>query len=51
GFEEAARALFAGDLAHFRTLLSPWPADIRAHLQDLAAPAFEKHAVQDGQHV
>ena len=51
GFEEAARALFAGDLAHFRTLLSPWPADVRAHLQDLAAPAFEKHAVQDGQHV
>ena len=51
GFEEAARALFAGDMAHFWTLVSPWPADIRAHLQDLAAPAFEKNAVPDGHHV
>jgi len=29
GFEEAARALFAGDRAKLATLLSPWPPDIR----------------------
>jgi hypothetical protein len=29
GFEEAARALFAGDRTKLATLLSPWPPDIR----------------------
>jgi hypothetical protein len=29
GFEEAARALFAGDLERLRTLASGWPADVR----------------------
>jgi len=28
GFEEAARALFAGDRARLASLLEPWPADI-----------------------
>ena len=31
-FEEAARALFAGDRARFVTLSAKWPKDIRAHL-------------------
>lgn len=29
GFEEAARALFAGDRDRLSALLAPWPADIR----------------------
>lgn len=40
GFEEAARALFAGDLAHFDTLTAPWPGDVRTHLHRLAASAW-----------
>lgn len=31
GFEEATRALFAGDSARFARLIARWPADIRAH--------------------
>lgn len=41
GFEEIARALFAPDAARFEELLAPWPADIGAHLRELAAGAFE----------
>jgi hypothetical protein len=40
GFEEAARALFAGDQPRFDALVAPWPEDVRQHLQRLAAPAF-----------
>lgn len=29
GFEEAIRALYAWDLAHFGTLIQGWPADVR----------------------
>jgi len=41
GFEEATRALFAGDRARFDRLGKPWPADIRAHAKKLAAAALE----------
>lgn len=51
GFEEAARALFSGHAQNFRTLVSAWPADIRAHLHDLSALAFETSAFQDLQNV
>lgn len=40
GFEEAARALFAADRAGFAARLADWPADVRAHVETLAAPAF-----------
>ena len=40
GYEEAARALFAGDGARFDAWTSAWPVDIRAHALRLAAPAF-----------
>ena len=40
GFEDAARALFAGDIATFRRLLSAWPTDIANHLKTLAAEAM-----------
>lgn len=35
GFEEASRALFAGDRAGFETLISQWPRDVQAHLKKL----------------
>lgn len=40
GYEEAARALYAGDGARFARLTADWPADVRDHARSLAAPAF-----------
>ncbi|HEV7372167.1 DUF2239 family protein [Arenibaculum sp.] len=40
GYEEAARALYAGDAARFAAISAPWPADLRDHARRLAAPAF-----------
>lgn len=37
GFEEASRALFAGDAEAFATRIAGWPGDIRAHILHLAA--------------
>ena len=40
GYEEATRALYAGDGARFAKLTQLWPAGIRDHAKRLAAPAF-----------
>ncbi|MDM0073504.1 DUF2239 family protein [Variovorax sp. J2P1-59] len=40
GFEEATRALFAGEHARFDALIESWPEDLRAHLNRLAAAAW-----------
>ena len=40
GFEEASRALFAGDAARFGEKLATWPEDVAAHARHLASPAF-----------
>ena len=40
GFEEAIRALFAGDSGRFVACVEPWPADVRDHARTLAAQAF-----------
>ncbi|GHG01207.1 hypothetical protein GCM10017783_11790 [Deinococcus piscis] len=40
GYQEASRALYAGDLAAFRDAMQAWPPDIRSHAQRLAEPAF-----------
>jgi len=40
GFEEASRALFAGDARRFDELILGWPEGIRSHCRRLAAPAF-----------
>jgi hypothetical protein len=40
GFEEAARALFAGEAQLFAERIARWPKDIRAHARELAQPAF-----------
>ncbi len=40
GFEEAARALFAGERARFEARIADWPDDLRAHLQELAGASW-----------
>lgn len=39
GFEEASRALFAGDADSFTSKMTDWPADIRNHALKLAGHA------------
>jgi hypothetical protein len=41
-YEEAIRALFAGDAARFEQLIAEWPADIRDHALRLAMRAFDR---------
>jgi hypothetical protein len=41
GFEEATRALFAGDPLRFNDLTASWPVDIRDHARKLAEAAFQ----------
>ena len=43
-FEEAIRALFAGDFGRFEKLIAEWPADIRDHTAKLADRAFRREA-------
>ena len=40
-FEEATRALFAGDRPRFEALLADWPAAVRIHAMVLAQASFE----------
>lgn len=40
GFEEASRALFAGDQTGFEAHIAGWPTDVQHHLKRLAADAF-----------
>jgi len=40
GFQEAIRALFAGDRERLDTLIAPWPRDIRVHVSELASVVF-----------
>ena len=40
GFEEASRALFAGDRNRFDAELKAWPPDVRNHVQSLASASF-----------
>ncbi|MBN1382601.1 MAG: DUF2239 family protein [Deltaproteobacteria bacterium] len=41
GFEEATRALFAGDSERFDSLVAAWSIDIRDHTLKLAEAAFQ----------
>lgn len=41
GFEEAGRALFAGDRERLASLIAPWPEDLREHIAHLADPDFD----------
>jgi len=40
GFEEASRALFAGDRHRFAELIASWPPDVRDHIVKLAFDAL-----------
>jgi uncharacterized protein len=40
-FEEAIRALFAGEGPRFEKLIAEWPADVRDHAARLAGPALQ----------
>ncbi len=42
GYEEASRALYAGQREPFEGLIQGWPSDIRAHLQKTAQDAFQE---------
>ncbi|RKG86253.1 DUF2239 family protein [Corallococcus terminator] len=44
GYEEAARALYAGDRTRFNKWTRAWPDDIRDCARRLAAPAFVRDA-------
>ena len=44
GFEEATRALFAGERGRFEALIGSWPADLRIHLQKLSAAGWSTTA-------
>ncbi len=37
GYEDAVRALFAGDATRFAAEIADWPADLRAYVTELAA--------------
>lgn len=45
-FEEASRALFAGDRDRFDEMVDFWPHDIRAHVHTLAQGAFDRGAFE-----
>jgi hypothetical protein len=50
GFEEATRALFAGDAATFDARMATWPSDIRRHAQWLAfGDAMQSSPAADSQ--
>jgi len=42
GYEEAVRALYAGDRPRFLAESEPWSKDLRAYARRLAGPAFER---------
>ncbi|WP_346838274.1 DUF2239 family protein [Microbulbifer sp. SAOS-129_SWC] len=49
GFEEATRALFAGERALFGAEIAAWPEDIRSHCERIAADAFSNPRTADRQ--
>jgi len=46
-YEDAIRALFAGDFPRFEKSIAEWPADVRDHAKTLAAAAFERMVAPD----
>ena len=44
GFEEATRALFAGERDRFKGLIESWPPDLRTHLHTLSAAGWSTPA-------
>ena len=48
GFEEAARALFAGKLDRFEKMVENWPPDVRDHATRLAASVSRAEGSKEG---
>lgn len=46
-YEEALRALYAGDSLHFHENIADWASDIRNHIEKLAANAFQNTEVKE----
>lgn len=46
-YEEAIRALFAGDAKHFEKSVAGWPADVRGHARKLAEAAFQNTRLRE----
>lgn len=44
GYEEALRALFAGQQKRFHSMIERWPAGVREHAKKLAAGVFAKQS-------
>lgn len=44
GYEEASRSFYRGDRERFGSLTARWPADVRVHLRQLAAAAWDERA-------
>jgi len=44
GYEEATRALFAGDAARYHALVAGWPPDVKFYATALSLAAFEAEA-------
>jgi hypothetical protein len=44
-YEEAIRALFAGDATRFEKLIAEWPTDVRRYSSGLAETAFRRQTV------
>jgi uncharacterized protein len=42
GYEEATRAFYRGERERFAALTAAWPADVHAHLRQLAAIAWDE---------
>jgi len=49
GFEEASRALFAGDRIRFGEQTASWPADVKEYAHTLAEDAFGESGTAAGQ--
>jgi uncharacterized protein len=47
GFEEASRALFAGDRERLQQLIAKWPRDVRQHLLTLANASSDEDAASE----
>lgn len=47
GFEEATRALFAGDADAFQSLTQTWHADVRDFARELAGAAFDTNTQEE----
>ncbi len=45
GFEEASRALFAGDVPRLQACMASWPNDVREHTLSLVGAAYSAHPV------